>query len=115
VVDVTGDRLNDFIFIDKNKLLVYSLTGKKLFSYEFSTNIKHNPSFYRFTSDKTYIGVTEVDARKIYLFNTKGEVVKGFPLIGKTRFSIGFFERNSSRFNLVVGGDEYYLYNYKLN
>ena len=113
--DVTGDRINDFIFIDKNKMSVYSLTGKKIYSYKFSSTIKHSPAFYKFSSNKTYIGVTEVDNRKIYLFNNKGKILKGFPLLGKTRFSIGVLEPNSGRFNLVVGGDEYYLYNYKLN
>lgn len=115
VTDVSGDRINDFVFIDKDKLSVYSLTGKKLFDHKFSTTIKHNPSFYRFSSNKTYVGVTEVDARKIYLFDTKGNILNGFPLVGKTRFSIGFLDSGSGRFNLVVGGDEYYLYNFKLN
>jgi hypothetical protein len=114
-VDVTGDRIRDFIFINDNKMSVYNLTGEKIYSYNFKTTIKHNPAFYKFAANKTYIGVTEVDSRKIYLFNTKGKILKGFPLIGKTRFSIGILKHNSSRFNLVVGGDEYYLYNYKLN
>ncbi len=94
---------------------MYSLTGKKIYNHKFSSKIKHNPSFYRFSSNKTYLGITEVDARKIYLFDKNGKILDGFPLTGKTRFSIGFLEPGSGRFNLVVGGDEYYLYNFKLN
>lgn len=114
-IDVSGDNIRDFVFIDDKELTVYSLTGNKLFDYKFSTAIKHNPSFYRFSSKENYVGITEVDARKIYLFDTKGNIMKGFPLVGKTRFSIGFLEPGSGRFNLVVGGNEYYLYNFKLN
>lgn len=113
--DVTGDMVSDFVFIDGNELTVYSLSGKKVYSHKFSTNIKHNPSFYRFSSKKTYVGITEAKTRNIYLFNTQGKILKGFPLPGRTRFSIGFLEPGSGRFNLVVGGNEYYLYNYKLN
>ncbi len=113
--DVTGDKVNDFVFIDGKELSVYSLSGKKTYSHKFSTAIRHNPSFYRFSANKTYVGVTESEARKIYLFNTKGDILNGFPLSGRTRFSIGFLEPGSGRFNLVVGGNEYYLYNYKLN
>ncbi|MDA3891927.1 MAG: hypothetical protein PF517_09730 [Salinivirgaceae bacterium] len=115
VEDVNDDRINDFVFVDKNELTVYSLTGKRIFNHTFSTDIKHAPSFYRFSSNKTFIGITEFEANKIYLFNGKGEISKGFPLLGRTRFSIGFLEPGSGLFNLVVGGDEYYLYNFKLN
>jgi hypothetical protein len=115
VEDVTGNNVNDFIFIEDNELSVYGLTGDKLYAHKFSTKIKHKPSFYRFSSNKTYVGITETDAHKIYLFNTSGKILEGFPLTGKTRFSIGFLEPGSDRFNLVVGGDEYYLYNFKLN
>jgi len=115
VQDLTGDKINDFIFIDNNELSAYNLTGKKIFSHKFSTTINLSPAFYRFSSTKTYLGVTESESRKIYLFNGRGEILDGFPLPGKTNFSIGFLEKESTRFNLVVGGDEYYLYNFKLN
>jgi len=115
VEDVTGDRIKDFIFIDGREMYVYSITGKKIYTHKFSTEIKHSPAFYKFSSTKNYIGVTEAEARKIYLFDTKGKILHGFPLVGKTRFSIGFLKKTDSHFNLVVGGDEYYLYNYKLN
>lgn len=115
VEDVTGDRVNDFIYIDGKEFSVYNLAGKKLYDYKFSTIIKHNPSFYRFSAGKTFVGITEAESRKIYLFDTKGKILDGFPLPGKTRFSIGFLEPGSGRFNLIVGGNEYYLYNFKLN
>lgn len=115
VEDVTGDRINDFVFVDENMLYVYGLTGNKLFKTKFSSTIKHAPAFYRFSSAKNYIGITEADEGKIFLIDGKGNIADGFPLPGKTRFSIGFLEPGSGRFNLIVGGNEYYLYNFNLN
>lgn len=115
VEDVTGDKINDFIFVDENTLSVYGLTGNKIFKKKFNTSIVHPPAFYRFSSNENYIGITEASEGVIYLINGEGEISEGFPLPGKTRFSIGFLEPGSGRFNLIVGGNEYYLYNYKLN
>ncbi len=112
--DVTGDKASDFVFVDGKKMNVFSLKGNKEFEVTFSTPIRHKPAFYRFSTNKTAIGITEAEAHKIYLFDNKGEILKGFPLPGITRFSIGFLESGQG-YNLIVGGDEQYLYNYKLN
>jgi hypothetical protein len=115
VEDVTGDKVADLVFVDGKKLSVYSVAGKMEFDYNFSTEIKDEPSFYNFSSNQTGIGITESGSRKIFLFNGEGKFMEGFPLPGKTRFSIGVLESGSGRFNLIVGGDEQYLYNFKLN
>lgn len=113
--DVTGDKVSDFVFVDGKKMQVFSITGKKEFEQDFSTEIIDEPAFYKFSANQVAIGITETSARKIYLFDTSGECMEGFPLPGKTRFSIGVLEPGSGRFNLIVGGDEQYLYNFKLN
>ncbi len=113
--DVTGDNIADIVFVDKNKLTVFTVAGKKQYEYTFSTEIMHEPAFYQFSASQTAIGITETGSQKIYLFNSRGKFMDGFPLPGKTRFSIGVLEPGSARFNLVVGGDEQYLFNYKLN
>lgn len=115
IYDITGNRVADYIFVDNKKLQVFSLTGDEQFSHEFSTPIVHKPAIYKFSSTNQAVGITEKQARKIYLFNKHGQIMSGFPLPGKTRFSIGVLEPGSGRFNLVVGGDNQYLYNYKLN
>jgi len=100
--------------VDDKKLSVFSQQGKIEFEQTFSTPIKHKPAFYRFAANQTAIGITESEAQKIYLINNKGEMMEGFPLLGITRFSIGTFESGEG-YSLIVGGDEQYLYNYKLN
>ncbi len=115
VQDITSDGSPDFIFVDNNKLGVYNITGELCFDKTFSTNIRHQPAIYKFGPNKTLLGVTEADARKIYLIDKNGQTLSGFPLPGMTRFSIGILQPGSSYYNLIVGGDEQYLYNYKLN
>ncbi len=113
--DITGDNMSNFIFTDENLLDVYTLNGAREFKVKFNTHIVEEPSFYQFSASKKAIGVTEAESRMIYLIDQNGEIMNGFPLPGKTRFSIGILSPGSNRFNLIVGGDNQYLYNYKLN
>ena len=50
----------------------------------------------------------------IYLFNNDGSVYKGFPLKGTTLFSISSFPDLKGRFNLIVGNNDNFLYNYSV-
>ena len=46
--------------------------------------------------------------------NADGSLYEGFPLEGSTRFSIGYFKSSDSRFNLIVGSENNFLYNYSI-
>jgi len=113
--DIDNDGVSEYIFVDQNKLMVFERSGKMRFDYAFSNSITEHPAFYRFSAEKMTIGITESGAAKIYLIDKSGKLMNGFPLTGKTRFSIGMLDPGSGQFNLIVGGDEQYLYNYKLN
>lgn len=115
VIDVTSDNIYDFIYVDKNKLWVYNISGNKEFSFKFDATINKSPAFYKFSAKQNYIGITDVENQKIYLIDNKGDIVQGFPLRGKTKFSIGYLNRSAKNFSLIVGGDDQYLYNYTLN
>jgi hypothetical protein len=115
IQDVCGDKNPEMIFTDDNKLLVYSLEGKKMFEHLFSSPIDECPAFYRFSGNQSAIGVTDKLNSKIYLLDSRGQVIQGFPLNGKTRFSIGVLKPGNKNFNLIVGGNEQYLFNYRLN
>ena len=60
------------------------------------------------------IGVFDNNNKLIYLIDKSGKTMNGFPLRGASMFSIGKFSEKSD-FNLIVGGDDNFLYNYKLN
>jgi len=85
VEDVNKDGLSEYVFIDRNKIDVFSQSGEKLNSRKFDENVTSSPGFYN-----------------------------GFPLYGQTPFTIGKLEKTSGYRNLLVGSDEAYLYNYAI-
>lgn len=109
--DVNADGKSDFIFLSDNKLSVFDNNGEEIFSSNFRENISQRPVYYHFSHNDRKIGIVTED-NKIYLLNNNGETYKGFPVEGKTKFSIGYFDLTNSRFNLIVGGSNNFLYNY---
>ena len=83
-----------------------------LMSYDFDNNIDLPPVYYHFAAEDLKIGVVSEGNGFIYLINNDGSVYKGFPLRGRTLFSIGYLGNTISAFNLIVGGDDNFLYNY---
>lgn len=112
-LDGTGSY--EFIFVDGKKLMVYNSEGKEKFSYEFDNEISQKPIIYSFSSGDLKIGIVSDLDNKIYLFNNDGKLYNNFPLSGQTLFSIGKFRSSSNKFNLIVGGEDNFLYNYSVN
>jgi hypothetical protein len=50
----------------------------------------------------------------MFLFDNKGKLCSGFPLQGTTDYSISKLGKNS-KFSLLAGNADNYLYNYTLN
>lgn len=109
--DVNADGKSDYIYLDQNTLYVYDHDGKKIFEKSFKENISQKPVYYHFSYTDRKIGVVS-DENKIYLINNNGDSYKGFPVEGSTQFTIGYFDITTSRFNLIVGGRNNFLYNY---
>ena len=107
-----GDGYRDFIYLDNKSLKVYRHNKKRLFEYNFSEDIIHSPAYYHFSFSDRKLGVVSKSQKFIYLINSDGSLYKGFPLRGSTLFSIGNFTGTASQFNLVVGSDENFLFNY---
>ncbi len=110
--DVTADGYNDYIFIDEDRLDVYSSDGSPLFSHEFTVSIDHAPSYYYFSRQDRKIGVVSQSAGQIFLFNSNGEIYNGFPLQGRSYFTIGFLQSGQGNFHLLVGSPNKFLFNY---
>lgn len=112
--DMNGDGSNDLIFLDQGRLEVFSQNRSKLFSYDFGEEIDLKPVSYTFSSTNTKIGIVSRQENRIYLINNDGELYTGFPLTGSTLFSIGRFKSSGSKFNLIVGNKDNFLYNYSV-
>lgn len=110
--DVDADGVNDLIYLDKNVLSVYKINGKLIFEKSFESKITQRPVYYQFSFSDRKIGLVSYESNTIFLVNKDGNLYKGFPLEGSTLFTIGYFDITSSRFNLIVGGRNNFLYNY---
>jgi hypothetical protein len=113
--DLTGDGVMEYIFVDRNRLSVYSHDKSQLFTYKFNEDIDIRPAIYQFSSGDRKLGVVSRKEDRVYLFNGDGKLYDGFPLQGNTPFSIGNFGDSLSRFNLVVGSRDNFLYNYRVH
>jgi len=112
--DMDKDGIPEFVIADKEELIVMHQDGKRIFSYKVRDKISNMPDIYKFSASDIKIGITDVSRNRIYLINSDGSLYEGFPLEGSTRFSIGYFAGSDSRFNLIVGSANNFLYNYSI-
>jgi hypothetical protein len=111
--DVDGDGFGEYIFIDEGMLYLYDNNRKEVFKRDFGSKELGGPIIFVFSSSDRRIGVFDAEKNLIFLINSKGEVMKGFPLRGASMFSIGKLTSRND-WNLIVGGTNRFLYNYKL-
>ncbi|NOZ45973.1 MAG: DUF3352 domain-containing protein [Chlorobi bacterium] len=113
--DIDGDYLRDFIFVDNSELTVLNRNNKKIYTYSFKSNINNPPLIFTFPKKGKKIGILSEEEHQIYLLNKDGSNSKGFPLTGISLFSIGKLQPNQEKYNLIVGGEDNFLYNYYLH
>lgn len=111
--DLNGDKHLEYIYCDKNKLIVFS-RGKKLFEFKTKGNIDGEPNIFTFAWNNKKIGILDSENKLIYLINNTGDVYKGFPVQGSSPFSISFMNGKNRGFNMFVSSPGSSLYNYKV-
>lgn len=111
--DIDGDGFDEYVFIDKEKLYLYDHDRKEIFVRDFDSDQLGGPIYFNFSSRDRKIGVFDVVNKQIYLIDKSGKIMDGFPLRGASMFSIGKLS-DKSDWNLIVGGTNRFLYNYKL-
>jgi len=112
--DVNQDGLNEFVFVDGNKLELFRETGEKLNSRKIDGMVTSPPEFFLLSSKAKKIGITLPGKNEILLYNADATLYNGFPLYGNSLFSIGNLVKSTSYQNLLVGSNEAYLYNYAI-
>ncbi|MBS2213068.1 DUF3352 domain-containing protein [Carboxylicivirga mesophila] len=101
--------------VEPHCVTCFTSDGKEVLKKEFDNEINLNVDLYRFSAQNIKLGVSEKVNGHIHLLNADGRTYKGFPLKGNSRFSIGFLKSSASRFNLIVGGADNYIYNYQVD
>ena len=113
--DLNADGQKDFIFIDENRVHAFRNNKSELFSYQFVNTIDLPPAYYQFGANDRKLGVVDRRDNQIYLFNGNGTIYRGFPLKGRTPFTIGYLKQPGGSFNLLVGSEGNLLFNYTVN
>ncbi len=111
--DITGDGVSEYVIINKGVLYLYGSDRNLMFEKDFGSLSLEGPIGFVFSSNDRKIGVYDPEAQLIYLVDSNGDIMEGFPLKGASLFSIGHLA-DRSRWNLIVGGSDSFLYNYKI-
>jgi hypothetical protein len=114
IFDVNGDGFGEYIFIDKGILYLYNHNRSEVFARQFGSQELGGPINFVFSAADRKIGVFDIDKKLIYLIDRNGDTMKGFPLRGASMFSIGKLS-DKNGWNLIVGGTDRFMYNYKLD
>lgn len=112
--DFNNDGSNDYMFVDNQELQILSQNKKTISNFVFQAPITLKPVVYKFSSNSYKIGIVDTKNSKVYVINGNGTLHKGFPLKGTSLFTVGFLYKNSNTFNLIIGGEENFLYNYEI-
>jgi hypothetical protein len=103
-----------YVFITPDDFKIYNSELKVVAEEKPGQRIQTIGDIYQFSATDHKIGLVSEDASLIYLYNSDGSLYKGFPLKGTSRFSIGFLKSSAYRFNLITGGENNYIYNYRV-
>ena len=111
--DINNDKTKEYIFLSRTELKVFSQDKSLLFKYDFENKLTHTPQFFLFPDENGLIGVTSEESNELYLFNNNGSLFEGFPLNGKTAFTIGDLN-SEGHYNLITGSSENSIFVYQL-
>ena len=114
IFDVDGDGFGEYIFIDRGILYLYDRNKSEIFTRKFDSGHLGGPINFVFSASDRKIGVFDATNSLIYLLDKNGVTMNGFPLRGASMFSIGKLS-DKSGWNLIVGGTDRFLYNYKID
>ncbi len=97
---------NVLVLLSDNKL---NINNKEI---ELDYGLYSAPSIYRLNG-KSYISIADTQAKKVYLFNAKGELLPNFPTYGIGLSGITSTNKGVTKTALISGeGNEVILYNF---
>lgn len=102
--------------IATNKTLVtfsentLSIKGKTL---ELDFGVYTVPKLY-YINNKIYVTITDVQAKKVYLYDSNGELFPNFPVYGNSVLSLGNMDKDPN-LEFVVQGEENGILIYQIN
>lgn len=110
--DFNGDDDRDFIFIDKNQLMVFNRFGEKILSAEFKQEITISPTLFRDHANHPYLAIVEDSISQVSIYDKNGPCFTGHAYFGSTACVAGEINTDEKT-NLIIGADNK-IYNYIL-
>jgi hypothetical protein len=112
-VQTIVNQPDKFLVIGKNSISLLDKNGEAVWMKIFDDELKLSADIYQFGDGQWKVGCI-TRSGQIYLINMDGSIHQGFPLRGTSRFSITRFNSGSKIMNLLVGGDNSFLYHYQI-
>ena len=106
--DMDGNK--DFIFLDKNKLIIYDRFKKIILNHTFDNIISIKPEIFSLDKTNVILGVIDSKKEEVYLFNKDGIIDNGESFSGRSGFVL---EKDKASGNLLLitsSGNTLYKY-----
>ncbi|MDV7138296.1 ribonuclease HII [Maribacter sp. TH_r10] len=103
-IDATS---NTFVYMNDN---VLSIKGKKV---ELDFGVYSKPEIF-YIYDKIYVGVTDIQNQKIYLYDSQAKPITGFPVYGSSPIDLTDME-NDRKLEVVAQDQKNSIIVYQLN
>jgi WD40 repeat protein len=111
--DIDSDGMDEYIFVDEGKIYAFDNNRSRMFVTSTGSDNILGPYGLVFGSNDKKIGYVDAAGGHVYIIDSRGKTLRGFPLAGSTPFSVGKLTGSSS-FNLITGGRDSFIYNYEL-
>ena len=109
--DFNGDDHNDFIFVDRNRMIVYDRFKKVIMEQQLAEVVTREPVLFSWAGRK-YLGIVLDAAGEIHVFDHQGRRFQDLYLSGNIPFVTGTLEEG--HLSLITGKDRHVL-NFQLN
>lgn len=107
-VDIDENKIKDYVYVDKSSITALGKDSTIIFDVKFTDPIKNNIEFVN-VNGRALIGVFGMNNDELYLIDSKGSIIDGFPVKGYKGFD--YVRKNKS--NYIITGSEIgklYLY-----
>lgn len=98
---------NTLVLMDDN---ILSIKGKKV---ELELGVYSKPKIF-YINDKIYVGVTDIQNRRIYLYDSQAEPIPGFPVFGSSLIDLVDMDKDK-KLELVAKDRDNSLIVYRMN
>lgn len=104
----------DYIFLDGDSMVVYDQHVNRIVEKKLNHKVDFFPKLFTFADKSHKIGLTDTTNNRIFLYNSDGNITKGFPLEGNSQFSPDFFGCENGSFNVITGSANGNVNSYKI-